>query len=114
LLADISEELASQNIIGIPEYKLYTEVFHYWPDPNIYKILQGNWCAAFVYHCCMQAGILLPIRYPNGNYRLAGVGDIFKWAQADNRYFYFSCCNIHGNFMGEVTEKSASFMSKFT
>ncbi|SFC56111.1 CHAP domain-containing protein [Bacillus sp. 491mf] len=89
LLADISEELASQNIIGIPENKLYTEICHYWPDPDIYKVLQGNWCAAFVYHCCMQAGILLPIRYPNGNYRLAGVGAIFEWALLPETGFFY-------------------------
>ena len=95
LLADISEELASQNIIGIPEDKLYTEICHYWPDPDIYKVLQGNWCAAFVYHCCMQAGILLPIRYPNGNYRLAGVGAIFEWAQLpETGFFYYDDQNF--------------------
>jgi hypothetical protein len=88
LLADISEELASQNIIGTPEDKLYKEICHYWPDPDIYQVLQGNWCAAFVYHCCMQAGILLPIRYPNGNYRLAGVGAILEWAKLPETGFF--------------------------
>lgn len=89
LLADISEKLASQNIIGIPEDKLYQEVCRYWPDPDIYKVLQGNWCAAFVYHCCMQAGILLPIRYPNGTHRLAGVGAILEWAQLPETGFFY-------------------------
>ena len=88
LLADISEQLASQNIVGIPEDKLYQEICRYWPDSNIYKVLQGNWCAAFVYHCCMQAGILLPIRYPNGNHRLAGVGAFLEWAKLPETGFF--------------------------
>jgi hypothetical protein len=89
LLADISEGLAIQNIKGIPEDKLYREICHYWPDPDVYKVLQGNWCAAFVYHCCIQAGILLPIRYPNSNYRLAGVGAILEWAQLPETGFFY-------------------------
>jgi hypothetical protein len=99
LLADISEELASQNIIGIPEDKLYKEICHYWPDPDIYKVLQGNWCAAFVYHCCMQAGILLPIRYPNGKHRLAGVGAILEWAKLPETGFFH--CDDQENFTSQ-------------
>ncbi|MDP5274910.1 CHAP domain-containing protein [Chengkuizengella axinellae] len=95
LLADISEELASQNIIGIPEDKLYREICHYWPDLDIYKVLKENWCAAFVYHCCMQAGILLPTIYPNAKYRLAGVGAILKWAQLpETGFFYYDDQNF--------------------
>ncbi|MFD1176652.1 CHAP domain-containing protein [Paenibacillus puldeungensis] len=88
LLADISEELAGENIIGIPGDKRYREICQYWPDPDIYKALQGNWCAAFVYHCCMLAGFLLPIRYPNGNHRLAGVGAMLEWAKLHETGFF--------------------------
>lgn len=97
LLADISEELAGQNIIGVPGDKRYREICQYWPDPDIYKVLQGSWCAAFVYHCCMLSGILLPIRYPNGNHRLAGVGAMLEWAKLpETRFFHY---DREGNFI---------------
>ncbi|SMF87869.1 CHAP domain-containing protein [Paenibacillus uliginis N3/975] len=80
-LADIAEALGRENIIGVPGDERYREICNYWPDQGIYKVLQSNWCAAFVYHCCMQAGFQLPIRDPNGMYRLAGVGAWLDWAQ---------------------------------
>lgn len=89
MLADFAEKLAEQNIIGVPEDERYREICKYWPDSDIYKVLEGNWCAAFVYYCCMQVGILLPIRYPNRMYRLAGVGAWLDWAQLhETRFFY--------------------------
>ncbi|MCQ4088436.1 CHAP domain-containing protein [Saccharibacillus sp. JS10] len=88
LLADISEDLAGKKIIGIPEDKRYREICQYWPDSEIYQVLQNNWCAAFVYHCCMVAGFILPIRYPNASYRLAGVGAILEWAKLPETGFF--------------------------
>lgn len=78
MLADISEALAARKITGVPEDKLYTEICRYWPDTDIHKVLKNNWCAAFVYHCCVRAGFLLPIRYPNANHRLAGAGAVYE------------------------------------
>lgn len=89
LLADISEELSGKKIIGIPGDKIYREICQYWPDPEIYNVLKDNWCAAFVYHCCMLSGFLLPIRYPNGSYRLAGVGAILEWAKLPETGFFY-------------------------
>ncbi|WP_018758026.1 CHAP domain-containing protein [Paenibacillus terrigena] len=80
-LADIAEALGNESIIGIPGDERYREICKYWPDQGIYKVLQSNWCAAFVYHCCMLAGLQMPIRYPTGTYRLAGVGAWLEWAQ---------------------------------
>jgi hypothetical protein len=89
MLADFAEKFAGQNIIGVPEDKRYREICKYWPDSDIYKVLESNWCAAFVYYCCMQVGIFLPIRYPNRMYRLAGVGAWLDWAQRpETRFFY--------------------------
>ncbi|MBB4825561.1 hypothetical protein HNO89_002797 [Sporosarcina luteola] len=44
MLADFSEELAKQNIWGIPEDERYIEICQYWPDPDIHKVLvaEGN------------------------------------------------------------------------
>jgi hypothetical protein len=88
-LADFAEMLAGQNIIGVPEDERFREICKYWPDSDIHKVLESNWCAAFVYHCCMQVGILLPIRYPNRMYRLAGVGAWLDWAQLPETGFFY-------------------------
>ncbi|MET1170707.1 CHAP domain-containing protein [Paenibacillus amylolyticus] len=88
-LADLAETLARQNIIGTSGDQRYQEICRYWPDSDICKVLEANWCAAFVYHCCMKVGIKLPIRYPNRMYRLAGVGAWLDWAQlAETGFFY--------------------------
>jgi hypothetical protein len=89
-LADIAEALAGEYIIGVPGNERYREICNYWPDAAIYKVLQSSWCAAFVYHCCRQAGFLLPIRYPNSMCRFAGVGAWLEWAQfPETGYFYY-------------------------
>ncbi|MCP3806632.1 CHAP domain-containing protein [Paenibacillus sp. Lou8.1] len=89
MLADFAETFAGQNIVGVPEDERYREICKYWPDSDIYKVLEGNWCAAFIYYCCMQVGILLPIRYPNCMYRLAGVGAWLDWAQLPETGFFY-------------------------
>lgn len=80
-LADIAEAVAGSDIVGVPEDRRYREICKYWPDEDIHKTLQNSWCAAFVYHCCWQAGFRLPIRYPNGICRFAGVVAWLAWAQ---------------------------------
>ncbi|WP_054028892.1 CHAP domain-containing protein [Bacillus sp. FJAT-28004] len=81
LLAEIAETLAREDIIGVPGDERYREICRYWPDSAIYKVLKNSWCAAFVYHCCRLAGLHLPIRYPNGVCRFAGVAAWLEWAQ---------------------------------
>lgn len=88
-LAEFAEMLAKEKITGVPTDERYQEICRYWPDTDIYKVLEGNWCAAFVYHCCMQAGIRLPIRYPNQMYRLAGVGAWLNWARLPETGFFY-------------------------
>jgi hypothetical protein len=89
-LADIAEAFGKESIVGIPGDERYREICKYWPDQGIYKIFQSNWCAAFVYYCCMQAGFLLPIRYPNADFRLAGVGAWLEWASLpETGFLYF-------------------------
>ncbi len=80
--------LAGQDIIGVPGDEHYREICRYWPDASIYKVLKNSWCAAFVYHSCIQAGFLLTIRYPNGSHRLAGVGAWLEWAQLPDTGFF--------------------------
>ncbi|MBD3921733.1 CHAP domain-containing protein [Paenibacillus sp. PR3] len=89
-LADYAEKLAGQHIVGVPEDERYRAICKYWPDSDdIHKVLEGKWCAAFVYYCCMQVGIELPIRYPNREYRLAGVGAWLDWARLPETGFFY-------------------------
>ncbi|MFC6549374.1 CHAP domain-containing protein [Cohnella cellulosilytica] len=88
-LADMAETLAGLNIAGVPGDQRYREICKHWPDAAVYKELQNSWCAAFVYHCCWRAGFQLPIRYPNGIYRLAGVGAWLEWAQLPETGFLY-------------------------
>nr|WP_261771537.1 CHAP domain-containing protein [Paenibacillus xylanexedens] len=88
-LADAAEKLAKQKIIGVPENEYFRQICQYWPDPDIHTILKDNWCAAFVYHCCMQVDIKLPIRYPNRTYRLAGVGAWLDWSRLPETGFFY-------------------------
>ncbi|WP_025678812.1 CHAP domain-containing protein [Paenibacillus massiliensis] len=96
-MAEIAEDLGRANIIGMPGDQRYREICKYWPDREIYKALQNNWCAAFVYHCCFEAGFLLPIRYPNGKYRLAGVGALLEWGQLPETGYF--CMDKHNGFV---------------
>jgi hypothetical protein len=89
-LADIAEREAMTGIVGVPGDDRYREICRYWPDPDIYKVLKNSWCAAFVYHCCRLAGFRLPIRYPNGKYRFAGVGAWLDWGQLPETGYYYA------------------------
>ncbi|WP_339209039.1 CHAP domain-containing protein [Paenibacillus sp. FSL K6-3182] len=88
LLADIAESLAGKDIIGVPGDERYREICRYWPDSDIHKVLKNSWCAAFVYYCCKLAGFRLPIRYPNGVCRFAGVAAWLEWAQLPETGFF--------------------------
>ncbi|WP_282935549.1 CHAP domain-containing protein [Paenibacillus sp. RC67] len=89
LWADFAEEHASKGIWGMAGDQDYRDLCAHWPDSNIYVVLKDSWCAAFVYYCCRQAGLLLPIRYPNGVCRFAGVAAWLEWAQLpDIRCFH--------------------------
>ncbi|MGE5654774.1 MAG: HD domain-containing protein, partial [Bacillota bacterium] len=88
-LADIAEALAAKPLAG-DQNKSGPDVFpiiRYFPGatPD-----QGfDWCAAFVYHCCMQAGLILPIKYPDPvPCRFAGVPAWQIWAQLPQTGFY--------------------------
>lgn len=81
LWAEYAEHKASKGIEGVHGDPDYRELCAYWPNKNIYVVLKDSWCAAFVYHCCRYAGLFLPIRYPNGKCRFAGVAAWLEWAQ---------------------------------
>lgn len=83
-LADIAEQLARKKFKAELSDKNFTEVIKYWPDDNAFNELKTGWCAAFVYHCCIQAGFMLPIGHHLTSCRFAGVGAWYQWANLLN------------------------------
>lgn len=83
-VADIAEALAEKKIRGEREDADYLNIIRYYPEATAFDELKNGWCAAFVYHCCLEAGLSLPIRVPHtakavGNCRFAGVGAWYEW-----------------------------------
>ncbi|MEC0091984.1 CHAP domain-containing protein [Paenibacillus macquariensis] len=75
-LAEIAEELALRPLIGNkdkcgPDLE---PILSYFPRDN--PSIGFDWCAAFVYHCCIEAGVKLPVRYSEP------VSRNFAWVEA--------------------------------
>ena len=53
-----------------------------------------DWCAAFVYHCCVQAGVVIPPRHPDPvKCSFAGVSAWVQWGRIPQNGFYYSIRN---------------------
>jgi len=81
-LADIAEMLASRKICGKKSNQDFMDLIHYYPEASAFNELIHGWCAAFVYHCCIKAGMELPIKSPPASCRFAGVGAWYEWGKA--------------------------------
>lgn len=77
--ANLAEALAGQNIKGEQESEEFLAIIKYYPEANAFEELKNGWCAAFVYHCALKAGLELPIKQPPYKYRFAGVGTWYSW-----------------------------------
>ncbi len=87
-LAFIAESLAQRQITGERICAEYMYLIRYWPEEEAFDELKCSWCAAFVYHCCQEAGFYLPIRLPNAPCRLAGVAAWNTWARQPDTHFF--------------------------
>jgi len=92
-VADIAETLAAKKITGEKTNADYMKIIRYYPEETAFDELKNGWCAAFVYHCCLEAGLSLPIRVPItakkvANCRFAGVGAWYEWGM-ENGYCHF-------------------------
>lgn len=72
-LAEVAQTLASQRISWYAGEADALMIARYWPEANAFAELSGNWAAAFVYHCCYEAGFILPIRYQNAAERFCTI-----------------------------------------
>lgn len=86
-IAKIAEELAARPLIG-NEQKYGPDlvpILRYFPreDPEV----GFDWCAAFVYHCCLEAGLTLPVRHPAPVTRnFAWVSVWVEWGELNGFY----------------------------
>ena len=92
-VADIAATLAGKRILGERTDTDYMKIIRYYPEETAFDELKNAWCAAFVYHCCIEAGLSLPIRVPHtakkvANCRFAGVGAWYEWGM-ENGFCYF-------------------------
>lgn len=88
VFADIAEELAAKSIRGEKDSEIYLDIIKYYPEAAAFDELKNGWCAAFVYHCALKAGVELPIKQPPFKYRFAGVGTWYEWGKANSFCFY--------------------------
>lgn len=87
-LAQIAEELAARPLVG-DENKCGPDlapILSYFPRDDM--SIGFEWCAAFVYHCCIQAGFALPIKHPRASCRFAGVKAWLDWSQLPETGFF--------------------------
>ena len=89
-VGDIAEKLAAKHISAARNNPEYMEIIKYYPEQTAFNELDHAWCAAFVFHCCIKAGLKLPLRTPHtakeiANYRFACVIAWYEWA---HRYGY--------------------------
>jgi hypothetical protein len=89
LLANIAENLAARRITGDTSDSEYMNLIRYWPEEDAYEEFQNGWCAAFVYHCCREAGFSFPIRWkPTDSCRFGCVAAWNSWAQDKDQGFF--------------------------
>lgn len=94
MLADVAESLASKDIVGLPDNQCFRAICQYWPGDDVLGEYKDNWCAAFVYHCCMQAGLILPVRHPLVSCRFGAVKAWLEWAKLPETGFLRSLDDI--------------------
>lgn len=93
IVGDIAETLAEKQITGEKTNTEYMQMIRYFPEESAFDELKNAWCAAFVYHCCHEAGLLLPIRVPHNakkvaNCRFACVVAWYEWGM-ENGFCYY-------------------------
>lgn len=93
LVGEIAETLAKKKITGEKIDVDYMKIIRYFPEETAFDEFKNAWCAAFVYHCCLEAGLSLPIRVPHTekkvvNCRFACVVAWYEWGM-ENGFCYF-------------------------
>ncbi|MGE5579469.1 MAG: HD domain-containing protein [Bacillota bacterium] len=82
--ADVAEALAGKEVTGERHDPDYMKIVRYFPEDTAPEEFKNAWCAAFVYHCCLEAGLPLPIRVGHTAMKMAsgrfgGVRAWYEW-----------------------------------
>ena len=90
-LADVGGALARKRVVGHKRDLHYMKIVRYFPEDKAPDEFRNGWCAAFVYHCCLEAGLLLPIHAGHTAKstpgRFGGVKGWHQWGtRTDRRY----------------------------
>ena len=129
-LANIARIEALKNYHGfvMETESILHDIIKYFPKWTIEEF-DGKWCAAFVYHCCISAGLVIPVRPKECvSCNLAGCAAWEEWAMNDNRIAYHRAdtsyepicgdivifdnvfCNSEHDHMGIVLENNESYI----
>jgi hypothetical protein len=87
LLADIAEDLAAKKVNGERGDRNFAEIIKYYPEAAAFDELKNCWCAAFIYHCVIKAGLELPIKQPPIKHRFTAVGAWYEWGKSNGFNF---------------------------
>jgi HD superfamily phosphohydrolase YqeK len=87
-LAEVAQTLAAQRLSWYADEPDAWNIARYWPEPDAFEALSGNWSAAFVYHCCYESGFILPIHALNIERRFDDIKAWLDFASLLNNGFY--------------------------
>lgn len=81
--ADIAQALAARPVRGARDDPAFAAIIRHFPEHTAFDELTFAWCAAFVYHCALAAGLMLPIRHaPAADTRFACVAAWLEWGRS--------------------------------
>ncbi len=87
-IAEVAQTIAAQRISWYAGEPDALTIARYWPEADAFETLSGNWCAAFVYHCCYEAGFVLPMRHPQVEQRFTAIKGWLDFASLLVNGFY--------------------------
>jgi hypothetical protein len=88
-MADIAGKLAEKKVCGSKSDNDFLQIIQYFPEESAFDELTYAWCAAFIYHCAVSAGLYLSIRHKSAAYaRFACVRAWLEWGQDNGFCFY--------------------------
>lgn len=87
-LAEVAQTLAAQRISWYAGEPDALSIARYWPEEDAFEHLSGDWAAAFVYHCCYEAGFILPMRAREVEQRFDRIKSWLDFGSLLNNGFY--------------------------
>lgn len=100
-LGNVAEVFAAKHVIGEKSSPDFMEMLKYYPENDADEFRNG-WCCAFVYHCCREAGLDLPL----GTHKTVRKGH-FRWLTSCIAWFEWAQVNgiIHNESPNFIPER---------